>query len=243
VAPLETMVQVRGHMETDERGEVLVATHVVTRPIPDFDYSDDPTLPRVLSIGDSISIGYHRDLVMALEGRANVHRPGENCRNTRWGVARIDAWLGPWEEPGRGWDVIAFNFGHWNARGVGPEEQARFERQYQADLETLIAAMQQTGAALVWVTTAPVPAGRRGAGLARIQGKSATLNAWAAEVMARHPDIAVVDLWQLVEDDPRYAEWRKGTNVHFPRALDPPLAEAVASGILEQLARRAEDSA
>ena len=35
---------------------------------------DDPTLPRVLIIGDSISIGYTPRVRRLLEGKANVHR-------------------------------------------------------------------------------------------------------------------------------------------------------------------------
>ena len=34
---------------------------------------DDESLPRVLLIGDSISIGYHLDVRSALAGVANVH--------------------------------------------------------------------------------------------------------------------------------------------------------------------------
>ena len=38
---------------------------------------DDPKLPRVLLIGDSISIGYTTGVRKELKGRANVHRiPG-----------------------------------------------------------------------------------------------------------------------------------------------------------------------
>src|SRR5512137_2492523 len=37
--------------------------------------SDDPKLPRVLLIGDSISIGYTLPVRKLLAGKANVHRP------------------------------------------------------------------------------------------------------------------------------------------------------------------------
>ena len=43
---------------------------------------DDPTLPRVLLIGDSISIGYTVPTREKLKGKANVHRPGTNCGPT-----------------------------------------------------------------------------------------------------------------------------------------------------------------
>ena len=40
--------------------------------------TDDPKLPRVLLIGDSISIGYTIPVRKLLEGKANVHRIWEN---------------------------------------------------------------------------------------------------------------------------------------------------------------------
>src|SRR5215510_4759657 len=42
-------------------------------------------LPRVLVIGDSISIGYQIPLRESLKGKANVHRPVDNCGPTSRG--------------------------------------------------------------------------------------------------------------------------------------------------------------
>ena len=67
---------------------------------------DIPGLPRVLLIGDSISIGYTVPVRELLEGVTNVHRPQTNCGPTTKGVDEIDAWLGDGK-----WDVIHFNFG------------------------------------------------------------------------------------------------------------------------------------
>src|SRR5262245_48216310 len=63
-------------------------------------------LPRVLIIGDSISIGYTVPTREALKGVANVHRPQTNCGPTTRGVENLDKWLGDGK-----WDVIHFNFG------------------------------------------------------------------------------------------------------------------------------------
>src|SRR5689334_4412744 len=68
--------------------------------------TDVPGLPRVLLIGDSISIGYTVAVRDELKGKANVHRPATNCGPTTRGVQMIDQWL----EDGK-WDVIHFNFG------------------------------------------------------------------------------------------------------------------------------------
>ncbi len=54
----------------------------------------DPSLPNVLMLGDSISIGYMLDVRKELEGEANVFRPATNCGPTTNGIAGIEDWLG-----------------------------------------------------------------------------------------------------------------------------------------------------
>jgi len=54
-----------------------------------WDYvRDDPDLPRVLLIGDSISRGYTLPVRRALAGKVNVHRAPENCGKTLNGIRR-----------------------------------------------------------------------------------------------------------------------------------------------------------
>src|SRR5579862_6853691 len=67
---------------------------------------ETPGLPRVLLIGDSISIGYTLPVRALLKGRANVVRPPLNCGMTDRGLKHLDEWLGS-----NHWDVIHFNFG------------------------------------------------------------------------------------------------------------------------------------
>jgi len=65
-----------------------------------------PGLPRVLLIGDSISMGYTLPVRKLLEGKANVHRIPQNGGPTKNGIANLDKWLGSGK-----WDVIHFNHG------------------------------------------------------------------------------------------------------------------------------------
>ena len=65
---------------------------------------DDPSLPRVLLIGDSISIGYTVPVRSLLAGKANVHRIPDNGGPTINGLAHIDQWLSDDR-----WQVIHFN--------------------------------------------------------------------------------------------------------------------------------------
>ena len=71
-------------------------------PEPAFvEVKDDPALPRVLLIGDSISVGYTVAVREALAGKVNVHRPAANCGPTTRGLTHLDKWLGKGK-----WDVI-----------------------------------------------------------------------------------------------------------------------------------------
>ena len=77
------------------------------KPNPIFaTVKDDPKLPRVLLIGDSISIGYTLATREFLKGKANLHRIPTNGGPTTKGLASIEAWLGKGK-----WDVIHFNWG------------------------------------------------------------------------------------------------------------------------------------
>jgi len=52
--------------------------------------SDDPALPRVLLIGDSVSVGYTLAVRKELAGKANVHQPPRNCGSSAVGLANIE---------------------------------------------------------------------------------------------------------------------------------------------------------
>src|SRR5690606_6324309 len=84
---------------TEATAQVQEKPNAAVAPI-----EDQAELPRVLLIGDSISIGYTLDVREMLKGEANVHRPPANCRSTNQGMISLDSWLGKEK-----WDVIHFN--------------------------------------------------------------------------------------------------------------------------------------
>jgi len=85
-------------------------------PNPAFTKIEDvPGLPRVLLIGDSISIGYTVPVRDLLKGKANVHRIPVNGGPTLNGLKHLDAWLGTSR-----WDVIHFNWGLHDLKYIGP---------------------------------------------------------------------------------------------------------------------------
>ena len=132
---------------------------------------DDPKLPRVLLIGDSISRGYTQDVRKAMVGKTNVHRAPENCGPTANGVKKIEIWLGDGK-----WDVIHFNFGIHDRKTPAAD--------YEQRLETLIARMKQTGAKVIFATTTPVPADTKDG--PEIVTQIAEKNEIATRVMQKH---------------------------------------------------------
>jgi hypothetical protein len=118
---------------------------------------DDPNLPRYLCIGDSISSNYSKAIIDIHAGKINAHHPPVNCRSSKSGRENVREWLGNYSEAGRQWDVISFNFGHW--------DHSETKANYQSNLRAIISELKKTNAKLIWVTTCPVPEGFSNSGL------------------------------------------------------------------------------
>src|SRR5215831_16355874 len=105
---------------------------------------DDPALPRVLLIGDSISMVYTGQVRRLLRGKANVHHPPMNCGSTIRGLEDLGEWLG-----NKKWDVIHFNWGLHDLI-VMPNGSNRVPlEQYKINLITLVQQLKKTHARLV----------------------------------------------------------------------------------------------
>jgi alpha-galactosidase len=190
--------------------------------------TDDPRLPRVLLIGDSISIGYTLPVRALLKGVANVHRIPENGGPTTRGLANLDEWLGTNQ-----WDAIHFNWGlHDLKLEADGRHQVECDR-YEANLERLLDRLQRTGAALVWATTTPVPQGVKGA--QRDPADVPRYNDAARRVMDA-AGIRVNDLYSFSQ--PRIARIQIPQNVHFTVAGSAELARPVAREIRAALRQR-----
>ena len=199
------------------------------------DVKDDPNLPRVLLIGDSISIGYHVAVRDALKGKANVHRPKTNCGPTTRGLDQIETWLGNGK-----WDVIHFNWGLHDLKyiddkgGLVDVDKGRQQvpiDAYEKNLRQLVERLKNTGATLIWCSTTPVPKGAKG----RVPGDAVKYNAAAARVM-KDMGVATNDLYAFAK--PRLEEIQRPANVHFTPAGSKALGEHVAGVIEEALERR-----
>lgn len=183
--------------------------------------TDDPTLPRVLLIGDSISIGYTVPVRALLRGKANLHRIPENGGPTIRGLAELDKWL-----DGGKWDVIHFN---WGLHDLKLDEQGKHQvpiAEYERNLRALVSRLKASGARLIWASTTPVPGGRLNP--ARRTEDVAAYNAVAKRIMDEN-EIPIDDLYAFAL--PRLAEIQRPSNVHFTDEGSAQLARQVAASI------------
>lgn len=196
---------------------------------PEFQpIEDDPDLPRVLLIGDSISVGYTLPVRAKLAGEANVHRAPENCGPTSRGVERLESWLGDGD-----WDVIHLNFGLHDLKIMEDGTHQVPIEQYEENLEQIVVRLKQTGAEVVWASTTPVPdpvggPGRRAEDVIRY-------NEVAAAVMREH-SVAIDDLYAFAL--PQLSKIQLPENVHFSPQGSEVLARQVAESIRQALATR-----
>ena len=195
--------------------------------------ADPGHTPKVLIIGDSISIGYFEPTKELLAGTAELTHNAGNAQHSRYGLTELDTWLGD-----TSWDVIHFNFGlhdlkYVNAKGAlaapGEGTQIMSVEEYARNLEQIVRRLKETGAKLIFATTTPVPEGSAG----RIQGDAARYNAAALPIMKKYR-VRVDDLHAFAL--PRLGTIQRPHNVHFTEEGSRLLAEQVANSIRAALA-------
>ena len=196
---------------------------------------DTAGLPRVLLIGDSISMGYTIPTRELLNGVANVHRIPTNGSSTDVGLKNLDAWLAS-DGPDKKWDVIHFNWGlhdlkHWKDGKMDPAgPQVNPVDQYEKNLREIVARLKKTGAKLIFATTTPVPEGTVG----RVAKDEIGYNEAALRVM-KDEGVAIDDLHALAAA--KIADIQLPANVHFSAPGYKTLAEQVAASIKTALGK------
>jgi hypothetical protein len=249
IKPFVQQAFVHGEIKVD----IFHASEVCLRMLEDSKAQDDPNLGRYLFIGDSISGNYDKALRTALKGKLNIYHPPTNCGPVRKGVENIVQWLGAYDQPGLGWDVISFNFGQWDS--------ANTKADYQEGLEKVIIELKKTKAKLIFVTTTPIPGGYPEPGesgpvnkaTGRVQKTMERfINPCALEVMNRHPEIEICDQHALISCEKFYKTWLanagfhiKGEknaygDLHIGGLLGEPVGRQLARKVLDILGRENE---
>ena len=200
-------------------------------------------LPKVLIIGDSISIAYTPPAREMLKEVAIVEHHTGNAQHTGTGLKKLNQWIGTTK-----WDVIHFNWGLWDLCYRHPDSADPGKRdkvngtvtttldQYQKNLDELVNRLRKTGAKLIWAHTTVVPQGEPG----RIAGDARNYNAVATRVMRKH-GVTVNDLNALTG---RFTSdlFVKPGDVHYTTDGYWRIAAQVAERIREVLKDERADS-
>jgi lysophospholipase L1-like esterase len=224
------------NLHADDATKATPAAKAKRAPNPAFaPVSDIPGLPRVLLIGDSISIGYTVAVQDLLKGRVNVHRIPANGGPSSRGLESLKAWLGDSK-----WDLIHFNFGLHDLVHMGPDGARLVDPKlpgakhqvplpdYEKNLTQIVTLLKTTGAKLIWCNTTPVPEGSAG----RVADEALLFNQVAAKVMAT-AGIPTNDLHSHA--NAKLSDIQLPANVHFTPEGSKYLAEKVAAEITTAL--------
>jgi lysophospholipase L1-like esterase len=223
-------------LQADDAAKTKPAAKAKRAPNPAFaPVTDVAGLPRVLLIGDSISIGYTVAVQELLKGKANVHRIPTNGGPSSRGVESLKDWLGDAK-----WDVIHFNFGLHDLVYMGPDgarlvdsKQAGARHQvplpdYEKNLTQIAQTLKATGAKVIWCNTTPVPEGSAG----RVADEALLFNEVAAKVMQAE-GLPTNDLHAHAKA--KLSDIQLPANVHFSPEGSKYLAEKVAAEIAAAL--------
>ncbi len=193
--------------------------------------------PKILIIGDSISIGYTPFVEDYFSGKAMVsHNPG-NAQHTGTGLKNIEAWVGD-----ENWDIIQFNWGLWDLcyRHIDSEVQGKRDKvkgkipytldEYRTNLSSIVSILKKiSDAKLIFITTTYVPEDEAG----RFTDDAVKYNRAAKDVMQKH-GILVNDIYeQSISIHNRYG---KGSNdVHYTKEGYEELSELITNFLTTEI--------
>ena len=204
---------------------IFVQAQDAKRPNPMSPIMDVPGLPRVLLIGDSISIGYTLPVRERLKGKVNLHRIPTNGGPTIRGLVQIDSWV----DDGK-WDLIHFNWGLHDLKFMPHGKRQVTLAAYERNIDSLVRRLKKTGAKLIWRNTTPVPDGE--VKPRRFPADVVLYNSAAKRVMEKH-GVPIHDLYAFALA--RLSEIQRPLNVHFTLEGSDALADEVARVVLDAL--------
>ena len=193
--------------------------------------------PKILIIGDSISIGYTPFVKKYFSDRALVLHNTGNAEHTGTGLSKIEEWLGKED-----WEIIQFNWGLWDLCYRHPESKEYGNRdkingkpefsldQYASNLDSLVTIIKKsTNAKLIFVTTTYVPKEEPG----RYESDVQKYNDAAKKVMNKH-SVMVNDIYE--ESITIHRDFGIGSNdVHYNKQGYEKLGELIADFLEKQI--------
>jgi hypothetical protein len=121
-------------------------------------------LPRVMLIGDSISIGYTPFVRKQLCGVVEVHRPPENCGSSGQGVAALNTWFDAAAQGAERWDCVHWNFGIHDIKCPQRDGQNATPLEvYKENLREILRRLRPLAKQIIWCSTTLSPESASGA--------------------------------------------------------------------------------
>jgi lysophospholipase L1-like esterase len=193
--------------------------------------------PKILIIGDSISIGYTPFVKEYFSKKAIVSRNKGNAQHTGTGLEKMATWLG--EEQ---WDIVQINWGLWDLCYRHPDSKEYGNRdkingkpeytiqEYASNLDTIVSIIKKkTNAKLIFVTTTYVPENEPG----RYQSEVQKYNEAAKIIMKKH-GVLVNDIYKA--SIPIHKSFGLGTNdVHYNKEGYEKLGKLITDFLEKQL--------
>jgi hypothetical protein len=182
----------------------------------------DTEKPNILSIGDSISVGYLAALSRNMPEYDIMH-PNDNCRNSFYTLENIDSWLALFPNN----DMILWNNGVWDTTAdywprqysTAPIEwYGTTTAQYESNLIQIARKLKATGSRVIFLTTTHI------LGPPFNLGYELELNAIAKRVLPLE-GVEIFDLYavSLPLKDARPNQW----DVHFNREANQVFADEI----------------
>ena len=155
--------------------------------------------PKILIVGDSISLGYTPYVREDLQGIAEVYHNRGNAQHTGTGLDSIETWIGT-----KDWDIIQFNWGLWDLCYRHPDSKTQGNRDkvhgtityeledYGKNLDSIVQWMKaKSDAKLIFVTTTYVPENEAG----RYQEDAIRYNQLAKRIMEEN-GVVINDIYE-----------------------------------------------
>ena len=199
---------------------------------------EDPRLPRILIIGDSISGHYHYGVRERLRGKANII--GESSmRDNSWATMGPRFYRSDWAAKGDGlknflaergpFDIVHFNNGIHNFSHAQPGD----EKPYAQQLRTVVATIRQSGAVCLFANSTGTIGDNMIPNSPHYLTNCLAFNA-AAEAVMRELKVPVTDIHGLIQ--PRAKELIGSDLIHTTKEADEMMADLIARRLTETLA-------
>ena len=201
-----------------------------------FGYAQEPALPKVVLLGDSIRLGYAPLVEKLLAGKAIIVSPKANGGDSTNTLKNLEAWAIR-EQP----DIVHLNCGiHDVKKSKKTGEHQVPAQQYEANLRRIVERLwKETKATVIFATTTPILDERAAKSRAKaeyelLEASATQYNGIARKVM-QELKVPVNDLRTVMPDASAREKLISADGIHFTQEGREKLAAAVADVISSHL--------